>query len=127
MGDLTHTMTNRRYAEACVGYAESHDQALVRCLLCCAVLCCAMWVRWAVHWHLCASLCAPKGMRLLRQSGPGADAHYLPCAVVRCAALCCAAATACRQHRSPLAVRKGSGYAESHDGYAVCQGVHGLC
>lgn len=29
MGDLTHTMTNRRYAEACVGYAESHDQALV--------------------------------------------------------------------------------------------------
>jgi 1,4-alpha-glucan branching enzyme len=29
MGDITHTMTNRRYAEACVGYAESHDQALV--------------------------------------------------------------------------------------------------
>jgi 1,4-alpha-glucan branching enzyme len=29
MGDLVHTMTNRRYAEACVGYAESHDQALV--------------------------------------------------------------------------------------------------
>lgn len=26
MGNLTHTMTNRRYAEACVGYAESHDQ-----------------------------------------------------------------------------------------------------
>lgn len=29
MGNITHTMTNRRYAEACVGYAESHDQALV--------------------------------------------------------------------------------------------------
>jgi 1,4-alpha-glucan branching enzyme len=29
MADITHTMTNRRYAEACVGYAESHDQALV--------------------------------------------------------------------------------------------------
>uniref|UniRef100_A0A1D2AGY8 1,4-alpha-glucan branching enzyme n=1 Tax=Auxenochlorella protothecoides TaxID=3075 RepID=A0A1D2AGY8_AUXPR len=29
MGNLTHTMTNRRYAEPCVGYAESHDQALV--------------------------------------------------------------------------------------------------
>eukprot|EP00878_Enallax_costatus_P000275 GHUV01000346.1.p1 GENE.GHUV01000346.1~~GHUV01000346.1.p1 ORF type:complete len:864 (+),score=177.11 GHUV01000346.1:148-2739(+) len=29
MGDITFTMTNRRYAEACVGYAESHDQALV--------------------------------------------------------------------------------------------------
>jgi 1,4-alpha-glucan branching enzyme len=29
MGNLVHTMTNRRYAEACVGYAESHDQALV--------------------------------------------------------------------------------------------------
>lgn len=29
MGNLTFTLTNRRYAEACVGYAESHDQALV--------------------------------------------------------------------------------------------------
>ena len=29
MGDIVHTMTNRRYAEPCVGYAESHDQALV--------------------------------------------------------------------------------------------------
>mmetsp|Transcript_10988 Transcript_10988/g.19036 ORF Transcript_10988/g.19036 Transcript_10988/m.19036 type:complete len:859 (+) Transcript_10988:107-2683(+) len=29
MGNLVHTMTNRRYAEACVAYAESHDQALV--------------------------------------------------------------------------------------------------
>ncbi len=27
MGDIAHTLTNRRYAEACVGYAESHDQA----------------------------------------------------------------------------------------------------
>lgn len=29
MGDIVHTLTNRRYAELCVGYAESHDQALV--------------------------------------------------------------------------------------------------
>lgn len=29
LGNITHCMTNRRYAEACVGYAESHDQALV--------------------------------------------------------------------------------------------------
>lgn len=29
MGNLVHTMTNRRYAEPCVAYAESHDQALV--------------------------------------------------------------------------------------------------
>ena len=29
MGDIVHTLTNRRYMEACVGYAESHDQALV--------------------------------------------------------------------------------------------------
>jgi 1,4-alpha-glucan branching enzyme len=29
MGHIVHTLTNRRYAEACVGYAESHDQALV--------------------------------------------------------------------------------------------------
>nr|BAF98234.1 starch branching enzyme II [Parachlorella kessleri] len=29
MGNIVHTMTNRRYMEACVGYAESHDQALV--------------------------------------------------------------------------------------------------
>ena len=29
MGHICHTLTNRRYAEPCVGYAESHDQALV--------------------------------------------------------------------------------------------------
>ncbi|KAG1664935.1 hypothetical protein FOA52_004457 [Chlamydomonas sp. UWO 241] len=29
IGNIVHTLTNRRYAEACVGYAESHDQALV--------------------------------------------------------------------------------------------------
>lgn len=29
MGNIVHTMTNRRYMEPCVGYAESHDQALV--------------------------------------------------------------------------------------------------
>lgn len=27
MGNIVHTLTNRRYMEACVGYAESHDQA----------------------------------------------------------------------------------------------------
>lgn len=26
MGNIIHTLTNRRYAEPCVGYAESHDQ-----------------------------------------------------------------------------------------------------
>lgn len=29
MGDITHTLTNRRWSEKCVSYAESHDQALV--------------------------------------------------------------------------------------------------
>ena len=29
IGNIIHTLTNRRYKEACVGYAESHDQALV--------------------------------------------------------------------------------------------------
>ncbi|KAG2445373.1 hypothetical protein HYH02_008838 [Chlamydomonas schloesseri] len=29
MTTITHTLTNRRYAESCVSYAESHDQALV--------------------------------------------------------------------------------------------------
>jgi len=29
MGDLVHTLTNRRYGEKCIAYAESHDQALV--------------------------------------------------------------------------------------------------
>ena len=29
MGHLTHAMTNRRWKEKCVGYAESHDQAIV--------------------------------------------------------------------------------------------------
>jgi len=29
MGHIVHTLTNRRYQEACISYAESHDQALV--------------------------------------------------------------------------------------------------
>ncbi|KAJ6362706.1 hypothetical protein OIU78_002995 [Salix suchowensis] len=29
MGDIVHTLTNRRWLEKCVSYAESHDQALV--------------------------------------------------------------------------------------------------
>jgi len=29
LGELVHTLTNRRYSEKCVAYAESHDQALV--------------------------------------------------------------------------------------------------
>ncbi|KAL5976400.1 hypothetical protein ACLOJK_020731 [Asimina triloba] len=29
MGDIVHTLTNRRWGEKCVVYAESHDQALV--------------------------------------------------------------------------------------------------
>lgn len=29
MGNIVHTLTNRRYAEPCISYAESHDQALV--------------------------------------------------------------------------------------------------
>lgn len=29
MGDIVHTLTNRRYKEPCISYAESHDQCLV--------------------------------------------------------------------------------------------------
>ncbi|KAL2250744.1 UNVERIFIED_CONTAM: 1,4-alpha-glucan-branching enzyme 1, chloroplastic/amyloplastic [Sesamum indicum] len=29
MGDIIHTLTNRRWLEKCIAYAESHDQALV--------------------------------------------------------------------------------------------------
>ena len=29
MGNIVHTLTNRRYKEKSVAYAESHDQALV--------------------------------------------------------------------------------------------------
>jgi len=29
IGHIVHTLTNRRYQEPCIGYAESHDQALV--------------------------------------------------------------------------------------------------
>uniref|UniRef100_A0A2K5YH38 Alpha-amylase/branching enzyme C-terminal all beta domain-containing protein n=1 Tax=Mandrillus leucophaeus TaxID=9568 RepID=A0A2K5YH38_MANLE len=29
MGDIVYTLTNRRYLEKCIAYAESHDQALV--------------------------------------------------------------------------------------------------
>ncbi len=30
MGNIVHTLTNRRYKEACVAYAESHDQVHCR-------------------------------------------------------------------------------------------------
>lgn len=29
IGEIVHTLTNRRWKEACIGYCESHDQALV--------------------------------------------------------------------------------------------------
>ena len=29
MGDIVHTLTNRRHLEKTIAYAESHDQALV--------------------------------------------------------------------------------------------------
>jgi 1,4-alpha-glucan branching enzyme len=29
MGQLVHSMTNRRWKEKCVAYCESHDQAIV--------------------------------------------------------------------------------------------------
>lgn len=29
MGKICHTLSNRRYGEKCIAYAESHDQALV--------------------------------------------------------------------------------------------------
>ena len=29
MGDIVHQLTNRRYKEPVITYAESHDQALV--------------------------------------------------------------------------------------------------
>lgn len=32
MGDIVYTLTNRRYTEPCVGYAESHDQVIVLCM-----------------------------------------------------------------------------------------------
>ena len=34
MSDLVHTLSNRRYGEKHIAYAESHDQALVRNLIC---------------------------------------------------------------------------------------------
>lgn len=32
MGNIIHTLTNRRYKEDCVGYAESHDQVGIQTL-----------------------------------------------------------------------------------------------
>jgi 1,4-alpha-glucan branching enzyme len=29
MGNITHNLTNKRWKEKVVGYAESHDQAIV--------------------------------------------------------------------------------------------------
>ena len=34
MGNIIHTLTNRRYKEDCVGYAESHDQVGLQGLRC---------------------------------------------------------------------------------------------
>ena len=33
MGNICHVLTNRRHKEKCIGYAESHDQALGMLLL----------------------------------------------------------------------------------------------
>ena len=33
VGDIVHTLINRRYGEKCIAYAESHDQ--VACLISC--------------------------------------------------------------------------------------------
>lgn len=29
MGNITFNLSNRRYKEKCIGYSESHDQAIV--------------------------------------------------------------------------------------------------
>jgi hypothetical protein len=35
MGEISNTLTNRRYTEKCIAYAESHDQVeLLFCALC---------------------------------------------------------------------------------------------
>lgn len=39
MGNIVHTLTNRRYGEKCIAYAESHDQVgffLFKLVLCAA-------------------------------------------------------------------------------------------
>ena len=32
IGDIVHTLTNRRWQESCIAYAESHDQVVRTCL-----------------------------------------------------------------------------------------------
>ncbi len=54
MGDIAHTLTNRRYREPTIAYCESHDQALV------GDKTIAFWlmVRYAHLNRLCACACA---------------------------------------------------------------------
>jgi 1,4-alpha-glucan branching enzyme len=49
MGQLVHTLTNRRWQEKCIGYAESHDQVrvAVRCGERSATVGCRLW--WATR------------------------------------------------------------------------------
>lgn len=51
MGNIVHTLTNRRYAEPCISYAESHDQVclMLACLTCCASSCGVMASRLRIR------------------------------------------------------------------------------
>ena len=46
MGDIVYTLTNRRWKEKCVAYAESHDQALV------GDKTIAFWLMDKVYYHI---------------------------------------------------------------------------
>ena len=53
MGNIVHTLTNRRYAEPCVGYAESHDQVSIdKCVL----MTCTHSPTDDMQSHVCAML-----------------------------------------------------------------------
>lgn len=47
MGNIVHTLTNRRYAEPCVGYAESHDQVSVVSIVQPVLMLCSLTRAWS--------------------------------------------------------------------------------
>ena len=51
MGNIVHTLTNRRYAEACVAYAESHDQVRDHAFSFCVVMACPL-LHLPHHWRV---------------------------------------------------------------------------
>ena len=79
MGNIVHTLTNRRYAEPCVAYAESHDQVRGE-----GSICTAAHVAW-IH-DRCSGAFSCEASGLLACPPPGS---LLTIKLVHCWVACC--------------------------------------